>query len=150
SGRSFIAPLAIQPQIERLLAALQKVHADRELNFELAIPPGFTLRMEQGDFMEVMGNLLDNAARFARHRVRIEAAQAGSFLQLSVIDDGPGLPSQDRELLLQRGVRADSQNPGQGIGLAVVAEIIQAHEGRLELGDADGGGARITISLAKH
>ncbi|MDX1496241.1 MAG: ATP-binding protein, partial [Salinisphaeraceae bacterium] len=150
SGRSFVTPLAIQPQIERLTSALNKVYADRELNFELAIPAELTVRIDQGDFMEIMGNLLDNAARFAEKRINISAKESATGITLSVADDGPGFPEQDRDRLLQRGVRADSQNPGQGIGLAVVAEIVHAHEGSLELSDAPNGGACVSIHLPKQ
>lgn len=149
-GRSFVKPLALRPLVDRLVAALGKVHAERGLRFEIQIPDSAQLRMEQGDILEIMGNLLDNAARFAREKIRVMARQQGRQLLVQVCDDGPGFPASEREALLQRGVRADSQHPGQGIGLAVVAEIVSAHTGRIELTDAEGGGGCVNLILPNH
>lgn len=147
SGRSFAAPLALAPLVTRTVGALQKVHAGRGLEFHLDIPASLSLRMEQGDVLEIVGNLLDNAARFATGHVRIKARQIDGQVQIAVEDDGPGFPRDDRDSLLERGVRADSLNPGQGIGLAVVAEIVHANEGEITLADTDTGGARVVIRL---
>ncbi len=147
SGRSFAAPVAVAPLIDRLLSALSKVHAERGLLFDNQVDPTTQVRLEQGDLLEVFGNLLDNAARFASTRIQITASQQAASISLQVHDDGPGFPDSDRETLLQRGIRADSRSPGQGIGLAVVTEIVQAHDGRIRLGKSPLGGALIEIEL---
>jgi two-component system sensor histidine kinase PhoQ len=147
-GRSFTAPLAVAPLVERLVNAMGKVYAGQGIHFDNRVAPHITLRMEQGDQLEVFGNLLDNAARFAHHQIVIAAEQTGQQLLISVSDDGPGFPAQERDNLLKRGIRADSRNPGQGIGLAVVADIVQAHKGTLRLTTSEQGGARVEIRLS--
>lgn len=146
-GRSFAAPIAIAPLVARIITALTKVYAEQGITFDNRVAANISLRMEQGDLLEVFGNLLDNAARFAQHQVIIEASQTGSTLVLAVSDDGPGFPEQARDSLLERGIRADSINPGQGIGLAVVADIVQAHEGEIRLTHSNMGGAQVEIQL---
>lgn len=147
SGSSFATPMALAPLAGRVLSALAKVHADRGLRFENRISDSIQLRMEESELLEVLGNLLENAARFAQQRVSITATAMADQVHILVDDDGPGFPPEGREALLQRGIRADSHHPGQGIGLAVVAEIIEANEGQLSLEDAQPTGARVRIRL---
>lgn len=139
-------PTALAPVIRRLVRALEKVYRDKALAFEVDVPDSLRLRAEEGDLMEMLGNLLDNAAKWARQRVRIGAWQEAGWLRLDIADDGPGLPT-DLASLLERGVRADSRTEGQGIGLAVVDEIIQAYEGRLESATSALGGALLSVYL---
>jgi two-component system sensor histidine kinase PhoQ len=142
AGRRALAqPVAVQPIAARLAAALTKVYADKRVAFELAVAPKLVARVDTGDLHELLGNTLDNAAKWARGRVRLTAGRAGTTLTLQVEDDGPGFPPEP-ERLLERGVRADSQVPGQGLGLSAVAEILRAYEGevRLERSPELGGG----------
>ena len=142
AGRRALAqPVALRPVAERLAAALDKVYADKRITFEVGVTPQLKGRVDAGDLHELLGNTLDNAAKWARGRVRLTAARAGTTLELQVEDDGPGFPPEP-ERLLGRGVRADSRVPGQGLGLAAVAEILRAYEGevRLERSEALGGG----------
>lgn len=149
AGRSFAAPVRVRPLASRLVTALSKVHAERGIVFDNRLPADFQLRMEEAELLEVLGNLLDNATRFAASRVLLSASSEDSAWLLKVEDDGPGFPG-DAQSLLQRGVRADSRNPGQGIGLAVVAEIVQANGGDIQLGQSELGGACVAVSLAVH
>ena len=145
AGASFAAPLAVRPVAEQLVGALAKVHRQREIRFELAVEDSAVLRMERGELMELLGNLLDNAARWCRHTVKLTGGRADGFLEFCVDDDGPGFPDNARELL-ERGRRADSR-PGQGIGLAVVADIVHAQNGAMHLERSPLGGGRVRLRL---
>ena len=126
---------------------MSKVHAERGVSFELNIGEELRLPMEQGDAYELLGNLMDNAARFARDRVSVAVEATSSHLCLRVQDNGPGFPPNP-ERLLQRGVRADRRNPGQGLGLSAVNEIVQACDGRIVFSDArELGGACVEVQL---
>lgn len=148
AGRRALAqPVAVQPIAARLVAALEKVYVDKRLRFELAVAPKLVARVDAGDLHELLGNTLDNAAKWARGRVRFTAGRAGTTLEFAVEDDGAGFPPEP-ERLLERGMRADSRVPGQGLGLSSVAEILKAYDGtiRLERSDALGGG-RVALRI---
>ncbi|MGH8460373.1 MAG: ATP-binding protein [Stenotrophobium sp.] len=144
--RTLSAPLALQPFADKIIHALDKVYASKGIVFGNAINPGLNLRADEGDLYELLGNLLDNAAKWCRTQVRINAESRGNRVSISIEDDGPGFP-QDAEALLERGVRADNHTPGQGIGLAAVAEIVKAYEGTLALERSALGGACVRVTL---
>jgi len=145
AGRRVLSePLFLRPLAEKTLAALTKVYAEKQLNFINEIDPRLRARADEGDLYEILGNLLDNACKWARHTVRLRG-EPGSELWLDIEDDGKGFPDAAEELL-QRGVRADSRIAGQGIGLATVADIVRLNDGRIELGRSeDLGGARVRV-----
>lgn len=151
SGRSaLLPPVALVPLLQRLQQSLGKVYGQRGLQLDLQADPALRCRADEGDLMELCGNLIDNACKWARGRVRIEAAaQAdGAGVELRIEDDGPGIPADQRAAVLGRGVRADSAMPGQGIGLAVVHDIVAAYGGTLAIDQSlDLGGARIRVRL---
>ena len=101
---------------------------------------------EQGDLMELMGNLLDNACKFAISEIQVRVNRQGSGLLIVVEDDGPGIDPGKSQQIFQRGVRADS-SPGQGIGLAVVTEIVHSYGGKIRVDESPLGGARFHITL---
>lgn len=147
AGRRALAePVAPRPIAEKLVGALGKVYADRGMRFELLIPPQLKLRADDGDLYELIGNLLDNACKHGGKRVRLSFEAEARWTLIRVDDDGPGFPD-DAEELLERGVRADTQKPGQGIGLAAVYEVVKAYEGTIELGRSDWGGGRVSLRL---
>lgn len=149
AGRRILAePVALRPLADKVIAALTKVYQDKSLAFDNSIDPRLRVRADQGDLYEIFGNLLDNAAKWARNRVRVRAAIANAALQIEVEDDGPGFP-ENRAALLQRGVRADDRVPGQGIGLATVADVVQLNDGSIELIDGAGGGAVVRVTLPR-
>lgn len=145
AGASFAPPIPLAPLAEQIGLALGKIHADKGLNLTLQIPSTLQIRMDRGECMELLGNLLDNAAKWAHHRVALIASVQGSRLRLTVEDDGPGFPP-DAERLLARGARAD-ERPGQGIGLATVQDIVNTHGGQLTLGRASLGGGQVHIVM---
>jgi two-component system sensor histidine kinase PhoQ len=148
AGRRTLAqPVTVRPVAEKLVTALRKVYIAKGLRFDVVVAPELHARLDAGDLYELVGNTLDNAAKWARGRVRFTASREASTLLLRFEDDGPGFP-EDPERLLGRGVRADSRVPGQGLGLASVAEILKAYEGQVELGrSAELGGAQVTLRI---
>ncbi|MEM1190001.1 MAG: ATP-binding protein [Pseudomonadota bacterium] len=139
----------VLPVLERLRSTLLKVYAARDLEIVIAAEGDARFRGDERDLMEILGNLLDNACKYARARVRALAIQdVGEGLRLIIEDDGEGISPELRDSLLGRGARADSRQEGQGIGLAVVMDIVKAQQGKLVLGDSILGGARVELILA--
>ena len=145
-------PVAVAPLAAELRAALLRVHGAKDLLIELEIEPGSGFAGDGGDLTELLGNLLDNACKWSRSRVRLRAGIEASAppalrLHLSVEDDGPGIAPADRERVLGRGVRADEGQPGHGLGLAMVRETVALYGGQLEIDRSELGGARLTLRL---
>jgi two-component system sensor histidine kinase PhoQ len=141
----FAPPVAIAPVFDRIREALSKVYADKGLDFAVDCPADLAWRIDEGDVFEMMGNLMDNAAKWARQRVRVRAWREGERLRIQVDDDGPGF--SDTHSVLQLHVRGDERVPGHGVGLAVVNDLVASHRGELKLLRSDFGGARVDISL---
>lgn len=142
--------VAVAPVAERLAAALARAYGGRPVPVSCNVdcPPGLRFAGSEDELMELLGNLLDNAFKWCDGRVRVAGgAVAAGNLELQVEDDGPGIPDAVRERVLERGVRLDRQMPGQGIGLALVAELVHDRGGRLEIDQGPLGGARITLRL---
>ena len=135
----------LRPLVESLCGTLAKVYRDKAVQVDFAMADDARVPMEQGALLELLGNLLENAWRLCLERVRVSLVQDGAELELCVEDDGPGVPADQRERILQRGERLDRQNPGQGIGLAVVKDIIDSYDARLTLTDSPLGGAAFRI-----
>jgi two-component system, OmpR family, sensor histidine kinase PhoQ len=144
--RTLTEPVALRGLSEKLIAAIGKVYADKNLRCENAIPDALRVRADQGDLYDLLGNLLDNAAKYGNGHVRISAISGTRQSLIVVEDNGDGFPPQ-AEQLLQRGVRADTRVPGQGLGLAAVADIVQAYSGRLLLDRSALGGAKVIVAL---
>ncbi len=148
--RSLTEPVPVRPLAEKLTAALTKVYAGKAVVFDNLVGNAVRIRADQADLYELLGNLLDNAAKYGRHRVRVDVAEDASHCAIVVEDDGDGFP-ENAESLLQRGARADTRQPGQGLGLASVVEVVQAYGGRLLLErSALLGGARVIVTLPRH
>jgi two-component system sensor histidine kinase PhoQ len=141
-------PVALAPVLTELKASLQKIHRDKPVHCDLQVPEGSSYPAEQGDLYEILGNLLDNAWKWCRNRI-VVTVQDNAHLTITVSDDGPGIPDDQTEAVLDRGMRADQRGdvPGQGIGLAVVREIVGLYGGTVRIGRAALGGAEITIQL---
>ena len=107
---------------------------------------------DRGDLTELLGNLLDNACKWCRFQVRLSASRdpaagARQRLRLTVEDDGPGVGDADRDRVLERGVRADEQVPGHGLGLAMVRDTVDLYGGTLTIGRSPLGGLQVTVRL---
>jgi len=148
-----LATVQVDREVKRLVDGLKKVYHDKRPEFEVRVAPGMQFRGDTGDFLELAGNLLDNACKWCKRKVRISivpsagARAVASGMVLTVADDGPGIPEDAAEALLQRGMRLDESTPGHGIGLAVVKDIAQSYGGRLKIGRSDLGGAEIEVSI---
>ena len=116
------------------------------LDFVVEVADAVTAQIDAGDLSEILGNLIENAARFAASSVRIAATQSLDGTSIVVSDDGPGISDADKPAALARGVRLDAAGGGTGLGLAIVSDIVEAYGGQLTLGDA-GGGLSVTIFL---
>ncbi|HEY4292644.1 ATP-binding protein [Luteibacter sp.] len=154
SGRRTIASVEpIAGHAEDLVQSLEKVYAAKNVLCEFEIEDGVTFPGEQGDLLELMGNLVENAFKWASHRVLLTARSVGkirgrSGLELVVEDDGPGIADEKIEKILQRGVRGDERVQGHGIGLSIVQDIIKAYQGELHVDRSDElGGARFSVRL---
>jgi two-component system sensor histidine kinase PhoQ len=154
SGRRTIAaeePIA--GHAEDLVQSLEKVYAAKNVLCEFEIDDGAAFAGEQGDLLELMGNLVENAFKWASHRVLLTARSSGngkgrSGLELIVEDDGPGIPDDKIEKILQRGVRGDERVQGHGIGLSIVQDIVKAYQGELHVDRSEElGGARFRVRL---
>lgn len=146
SGAARFAPrLALAPILQRVCDSLAKVYVDKQLVFELDCPAELSWRIDEGDAFEMLGNVLDNAAKWARHSVSVRLWLQAGRLCVRVTDDGPGFG--DPQAVLQRRVRLDEQVPGHGIGLAVVSDLVASHQGELTLSRAQAGGAQLDIVL---
>ncbi|HAK53052.1 MAG TPA: hypothetical protein DCM54_14275 [Gammaproteobacteria bacterium] len=143
-------PIALRPLVQRLLLAIRKVYADKEIaiNAEVA---DVRFSGDERDLMELLGNLLDNACKYGSSIVSLEiseceaAVNEKASLQIVVEDDGSGI--SDKESALRRGARLDTHQAGQGIGLAVVAEIVARYSGTISIEESKIGGARVEVLL---
>jgi len=147
SGRTALtAPVPVAPVVDKVLNSLAKVYADKQLQQFAEVTPDLSARVDEGDLLEILGNLTDNACKWASSRVTVRASSLDGRLVLEVLDDGPGIPAARRRALMARGQRADSQMEGQGIGLAVVRELVEEiYQGSLQI--LDGPGARVRAEL---
>ena len=154
SGGAMIgqAPVDLAQVSSELRAALLRVYAHKDLSLELDVAAGSLFVGDRGDVTEMLGNLLDNACKWCRGRVRLaahndESAPVRQRLVVTVEDDGAGIAPEDRPRVLQRGVRADESVPGHGIGLAMVRDTVDLYGGRLEVDESMLGGARFSLHL---
>ena len=141
----FAPPLVVAPILERIRDALAKVYAEKALDFSVECPPDLAWRIDEGDLFEVLGNLLDNAAKWARGRVGVRVWREAGRLCMRIEDDGPGFG--DTESVLRLHVRGDEHMPGHGVGLAVVSDLVASHQGELKLSGGSMGGGRVDIVL---
>jgi signal transduction histidine kinase len=132
---------------EGLARTVRRLYADRHLTITIAVPEGQAVRAEQADVEEMLGNLLDNACKWAATRVSLSTAPAGSSLVMTVEDDGIGVEDGLLESVLQRGVRADQTAPGSGFGLAIVRDLAEVYGGAIALSRSPLGGLRAALTL---
>lgn len=130
-----------------LVNVLQQIHAAHACRIDLAMPTSLRPFADREDMLELCGNLLDNACKWAKTQVRCSLHQQGKTLSIIVDDDGAGLPPEAREQLAQRGVRLDEAVAGHGLGLAICQDIVKLYGGSLAFADSPLGGLRVTASL---
>jgi len=138
----------VQPALQALLRTMQHLHTDRGLDF--ATDPAareLAFRGEEQDLFELLGNLLDNAGKWARTRVLVDVQCESGQLRIDVDDDGPGVPAEQRERMFERGVQLDEQRPGTGLGLDIVRTLAETYGGSVQVLAAPLGGARLRLLL---
>ncbi|MGE0459991.1 MAG: sensor histidine kinase [Vicinamibacterales bacterium] len=143
--------------IEPLVRTMRRLHADRGVSVEIGpLPADLVVAVERQDLDEMVGNLLDNACKWARRRVEVHAATEASpapgaagapLVAIRVADDGPGLDETVRRAVLDRGVRADESTPGTGLGLAIVRDLAEVYGGSIDLARGQSGGLVATLRL---
>ena len=144
---SYLCPaIAVTPTLNRITQSLRKLYDSSSVTFHIAVDEQFTVRIDQADLMEILGNLLENACKYGASDVIISLSE--NRKTLTIQDDGPGWPEGELSQYTQRGVRADTQIEGQGIGLAASGQILRAYGGNLELSRVDDGGARVELHFS--
>lgn len=137
----------LSPLLSSITETLFKVYDDKKITLHMDVADSFWVPMERGSLMELLGNLLENAYRLCLSQVTVSASYSPTHCEITIEDDGAGIPVNQREVILQRGERLDSQNPGQGIGLSVVKDIVESYDGELVIDDAKLGGALFRVKL---
>ena len=157
SGRTPLAArVAVKPIVEKIVAALRKVYADKDVQVTLDMETSATFHGDPGDLTEMLGNLLDNACKWCRQRVRVTvrmAQRSGALppaLEITVEDDGMGIPDAMKTRVLQRGARADETTPGHGLGLAMVQDTVVLYRGELSLAVCPWGGLRVELRFPDY
>ena len=140
-------------EVEAVLSALKRtldrIYGDRGLDLEVTSAPGLKFQGEKQDLEEMVGNLLDNACKWASWKVKASAEKgrrSGTFT-VTVDDDGPGLSEEDRARAMKRGQRLDESKPGSGFGLSIVADLAHLYKGKFELEPSPEGGLRARLEL---
>ena len=140
----------LAPVIENMRAALSKIYNHSQITLTAECPPNLRFEGEKQDLQEMIGNLMDNACKWARSRVAVSAAPAPSdsrYLVIRVDDDGPGLPPKAREQAVKRGRRLDEGKPGSGLGLSIVADLSNLYSGNFQLEESPLGGLSAVLTL---
>jgi signal transduction histidine kinase len=153
-ARAAGAATEVRPVIEGLVRTFEKVYRDRALAFSIDAPDRLSFRGESQDLTDMIGNLLDNAGKWARQRVVVGAerdpdldAAGRRFFIVAIDDDGPGLDPQERAAALVRGQKLDESRPGSGLGLSIVVDLASAYGGALRLEESPLGGLRASLRL---
>jgi signal transduction histidine kinase len=135
--------------LKGLKRALDRIYESKALQLTVDLSPGLKFQGEKQDFEEMVGNLLDNACKWAKSRVWVSAARAdgASKFEVLVDDDGPGLTEAERAKAVKRGQRLDETKPGSGLGLSIVADLAHLYKGRFELEPSPQGGVRARLEL---
>lgn len=142
-----INKIAISPIVATITDAMKKVYADKNLSIQLDLKNECYFHGDEDDLMEILGNLIDNACKYCKKEILIKIEHIDNTLVFYFSDDGPGIPTQQRNAILQRGVRLDTVEAGQGMGLALVKEILDAYQATIEISDSLIGGACFKVSV---
>lgn len=145
-------PVRVEPVVRRLAESIMRLHADSGLEITVEVDPDLSVRIDERDLWELCGNLLENAAKYGRGRVRIrvtrnEPGTRSDGIMVEVEDNGPGIDAESFSSLLERGRRGDERRDGQGLGLSICQELVETWHGRMELAPSELGGAAIRVIL---
>lgn len=152
-GQSIGVSTDVSETVDSLARTMPRIYRAKDIDMIVDITPGLAFRGEKRDLEEMAGNLLDNACKWCRARVRVKAAILGpdeGLLSICVEDDGPGLKETDYASAMKRGVRLDEATPGTGFGLSIVDDLARAYKGTLNLARSDLGGLKVTLILPRR
>lgn len=148
NGSLLARQVQVKPLVNKVIEALSKVYLDKGVKVNTLLGTDAVFHGDERDLLEVLGNVLDNSFKYGKKQLSVSAkalTTEAAGLKIVVEDDGPGISAAKQEYVLQRGARADTLVQGQGIGLAVVTDIVASYDGTIEVGASELGGARITI-----
>ena len=149
SGATPGARCSVAESVAGIVRTMEKLHAHRGLSFTITSPPEHVVRAERSDVDEILGNLVDNACKWTRRRVAVASELCADHVVITVDDDGAGIPTTMREVVLQRGVRLDEAAPGSGFGLAIVRDLVEIYGGSFTLDETPDGGTRARVRLPR-
>jgi signal transduction histidine kinase len=147
SGVASAVPCPVAPSTEALIRTVLKLYAGRELEISPDVAGDLCARVQRQDLDEMLGNLLDNACKWAKSKIVLKASRSGSVIVFTVDDDGPGLDRALQSAVLERGVRIDESAPGSGLGLAIVRDLAELYGGSVSLDDSALGGLQARLLL---
>ncbi|WP_421915332.1 sensor histidine kinase [Mesorhizobium sp.] len=148
-GVSSKASCRVREAAAGVIGVVKRTPAGKQLAFVNDVAQDFLAPVDEGDLSEILGNLVENAARFAKSSVQVKAWASDGEVSIAVADDGPGIPDAHRGSALSRGVQLDSKGGSSGLGLAIVSDIVEAYGGRLTMTNAEPG-LVVTIALPRH
>ncbi|HET9327823.1 MAG TPA: HAMP domain-containing sensor histidine kinase [Candidatus Eisenbacteria bacterium] len=141
------ARCVVAESAEGLARTMKRLYVERDIEIVLAVPEPHRVQVQREDLDEMLGNLLDNACKWAKSRVSLESTESEGMVVVRVDDDGPGIEPALREAVLKRGVRADQAAAGSGFGLAIVRDLAELYGGTIELSASPDGGVRARLRL---
>jgi len=148
AGRSQSAStIPLLPVTNKIISTLNKVYKDKEVDIHINIPSSLTVKIDEGDLFELLGNLIENAYKWCESKVSVNAEILNEKIYLSIEDNGPGINKEERERILLRGQRADQNTPGHGLGLAMVNDMLLLYKGSMHITESSLGGAKITVKI---
>jgi two-component system sensor histidine kinase PhoQ len=147
---TYLAPISLGEIIHKIIDSLDKVYKYKAIKSRIELPRDTFIHADEGDMYELLGNLLENAYKYCYNEVHIIIKSDQQNVQIRVEDDGAGIPARASGLVIKRGQRIDTQAEGQGLGLAIVSDIITAYEGNIHLEAARLGGACFIVELPRH
>jgi signal transduction histidine kinase len=144
----------VLPVVEPLARALERIHRDRDIHITVNCDQDLKFAGEKQDLEEMLGNLCDNACKWAKRNVTVTVTHRPEFgkltggrLLIHVDDDGPGLSEKQRARIGRRGVRLDESKPGSGLGLSIVLDLVHSYVGKFELAASEEGGLSARLDL---
>jgi signal transduction histidine kinase len=147
SRHRVVAPVPLLEPIEGVVRTLERLYGERGITFDVRVPESLEVMTVREDLDEILGNVLENACKWARTSCRVDARADAGRIIIVVDDDGPGIPVEVRDRVPARGLRADEAAPGSGFGLSIAQDLVHAYGGRTSLEDSPEGGLRVVIEL---
>lgn len=144
---SLQAPIELNLIINKIISSLDKVYQQKQIDTEFNASDSIQLHGDEGDIYELIGNVLENSYKYCFKKVRITVEKRNNEISIVTEDDGPGIPDTEKQAILKRGRRIDTHAEGQGIGLAIVSDIVSAYQGKIEITNSQLGGACFTLIL---